>query len=222
MKKISILFATAATLLILNSCNNKSLEDKFNKKIYKEDIATLLDKKLLNNEEKVLLSNYIAFNETDSVALSKSYAELLSTAKKEKEIKDKIAKDKAEKKKKLNESLTVTLTRKYSQNFLDEGYVKDFLLVDIIAQNNTDKKISGFTVKINFKSADGITFYSPEWPVQRVIKAKSKISTPLSTGEFKNTNVEQAKLKMADLSKIKIEYEILELLYDDGTSLSIK
>lgn len=221
MKNILFLIITSA-LLTLFGCNSKSLEDKFNKKTYKEDIATLSEKKLLNEEDSAILTSYIALNETVSVALSKPYAELLSIAKKEKELKDKIAKEIAEKKKILNESLTVTVTRKYTQNFLDEGYVKNFLLVDIVAQNNTDKQLSGFSVNINFKSADGITFFSPVWPVQRVIKAKSKISLPLSTGEYDNTNAEQAKLKVADLSKIKIEYEILELLYDDGTSLSIK
>lgn len=43
----------------------------------------------------------------------------------------------------------------------------------------------------------------------------------LNEVEFENTNIEQSKLKMADLSKIKIEYQILQLMYDDGTSLSL-
>ena len=221
MKNIFFIIIITA-LLTLFGCNSKSLEDKFNKNTYKEDIAILSEKKLLNEEDSAILTSYITLNEADSIALSKSYAELLSIAKKEKELKDKIAKEIAEKKKILDKSVTVTVTRKYTENFLDEGYVKNFLLIDIVAQNNTDKQLSGFSVKINFKSADGITFYSAEWPVQRVIKAKSKIPITLSTGEYDNTDAEQAKLKVADLSKIKIEYEILELLYDDGTSLSIK
>jgi hypothetical protein len=221
MKNILFLIIMTA-FLTLFGCNSTSFEDKFNKNTYEEDIATLSEKKLLNEEDSEILTSYIALNEADSIALSKPYAELLSIAKKEKELTDKIAKEIAEEKKILNESLTVKVTRKYTQNLFDEGYLKNFLLVDIVAQNNTDKKLSGFSVKINFKSADGITFYAPEWPVQRVIKAKSKISLPLSTGEYDNTNPEQAKLKVADLSKIKIEYEILELLYDDGTSLSIR
>lgn len=221
MKNVSFLIITTA-LLTLSACNSKSLEDKFNKKTYKEDIATLTEKNLLTEEDKAILTSYITFNESDSLALSKPYAEILSTAKKEKEEREKIAQERAEKKKKLDESLTVKVTRKYTQDFLDEGYIKTCLVIDIIAQNNTDKQLSGFTVKINFKSADGATFYSPQWPVAKVVKANSKITIPLSTGEFQNTNVEQSKLKMADLSKIKIEYEILELMYDDGTSLSIK
>ena len=220
MKNILFLIITIA-LLTLFGCNSKSLEDKFNKKTFKEDIATLLEKKLLNEEDNAIITSYITLNESDSLAFSKTYAEILSTAKKEKEEREKIFMEKAKKKKKLDESMNVTVTRKYTEDFLDEGYVKNFLLVDIIAQNNTDKQLSGFTVIINFISADGVTFYSGEWPVAQVVKAKSKKTISLNTGEFQNTNIEQSKLKMANLSKIKIEYEILQLIYDDGTSLSL-
>ena len=221
MKNVLFLL-TATVVLTLCSCSSKSLEDKFNKKTFKQDVLALSEKKLLTEGDKELITTYVTSNEKDSLALSKSYSEILTTAKKEKEFTDKLEKEKAEKKKKINDALNVSVTRKYTQNFFDQGYIKTFLLVDIIAKNNTDKKLSGFTVRINFKSADGNIFYSPEWPVAKVIKANSKITIPLSTGEFKNTNVDQARLKMADLSKIKIEYEVSQLMYDDGTSLSIK
>lgn len=220
MKNILFLFIISA-LLTLFGCNSKSLEDNFNKKTYKEDLATLLEKKLLNEEDNAILTSYITLNESDSLALSKSYAEILSTAKKEKEEREKIAKERAEKKKMLDESLSIRVTRKYTQNFLDEGYVKNFLLIDIVAENKTEKKLSGFRVVINFKSSDGVTFYSGDWNLAQSVNANSKKTLALNTGEFDNTNIEQSKLKVADLSKIQIEYEIKSLMYDDGTSLSL-
>lgn len=213
MKNI-LLIVIMFTLLTLLGCNGKSLEDQCNKKTYENDLATLVQEKLLSEEDNALLTSYIVSHESDSLALSKSYAEILSTAKKEYE-------ERAEKRKTLDESMTVKVTRKYTQNFYDEGYLKNFLLVDIIAQNNTNKQVSGFTVRINFKSADSLVFYTSDWPIAQVVKANSSTTIQLSTGEFLNTNVEQSKLKMADLSKIKIEYEILQLIYDDGTSLSL-
>ena len=210
MKNFLFLIITTA-FLTLFGCNSKSLEDKFNKETYTEDIATLLEKKLLNEEENELLISYITLNESDSLALSiasdVSYAEILSTAKKEKEEKEKIAEELAGKKKKIEESVTITFSRKYTENFIDEGSVKNFLFIDIFAQNNSDKTISGFTVLVTFRNSDGVAFYSGEWPIADVVKANSKKLIYLNGGEFKNTNEDQRILKMADQSKIKFEYE---------------
>jgi|LakMenEpi03Aug12_release.lakeMendotaPanAssembly.Ray.scaffolds.fasta_scaffold686979_1 hypothetical protein len=225
MKNFSFLIITTA-FLTLFGCNSKSLEDKFNKTTYEEDIATLLENKLLNEEEDSLLRAYITLNESDSLASSissdASYGEILSTVKKEKEEREKIDKEIAEKKKKIGESVTISFSRKYTEEFIDEGSLKNFLIIDIFAQNNSDKTISGFTVLVTFRNSDGVAFYSGEWPIADVVKANSKKLIYLNGGEFKNTNEDQRILKMADQSKIKFEYEILELLYDDGTSLSVK
>lgn len=225
MKNLLFLIFTTA-LLTLFGCNSKTLEDKFNKNTYNEDIAALLEKKLLNEEENALLISYINLNESDSMASSISpdisYAEILSTAKKEKEEGEKIAKELAEKAKKIEESVTITFSRKYTEEFIDEGSLKNFLFIDIFAQNNSDKTISGFTVLVTFRNSDGVAFYSGEWPIAQVVKANSKKLVYLNGGEFKNTNEDQRILAMADQSKIKFEYEILELLYDDGTSISLK
>jgi hypothetical protein len=169
----------------------------------------------------MLLANYIFNNLTDSTFHSKTYSEILSTAIFKKEMADRLAKELLEKKNRINASLEVKVIRKYLQKFIDGGYFKDFLLIDIIAQNKTDKEIGGFRVVINFKNSDGITFYSADWILSEPIGANSKKTIPLSTGEFSNSNFDQSKLKMADLSKIEIEYDIRSLMYDDGTTLSL-
>ena len=118
MKNFSFLIITTA-FLTLFGCNSKSLEDKFNKTTYEEDIATLLENKLLNEEEDSLLRAYITLNESDSLASSissdASYGEILSTVKKEKEEREKIDKEIAEKKKKIGESVTISFSRKYTE-----------------------------------------------------------------------------------------------------------
>jgi hypothetical protein len=214
MKKTLFLLTTMA-LVILCACHSKSLEDKFNSKSYKEDIVALSEKKLLSDSDKVLLTSYIDFNKSDSSAISKSYSDLLSSAKIKEENRITLEK----KKKKLNESVTVTVIKKYIYYYRND---KPELYIDIIAENNTDKQLSGFTVKINFKNADGLTFFTDKWPIDKTVNAKSKITDILSAGEYSNSNIDQAKLNKADLSKIKIEYEILALMYDDGTSLSLE
>jgi hypothetical protein len=220
MKKILTLILASASLTFVG-CASKTLEDVFSKETYVEDIATLSEKKLLTAEDSSILTSYITANEYDSLVDAKAYGEILAAAKKEIEEKERIAKERADRKKILDESLTVQVSRKYTKDYMDEGYVKNFLLLDIDAQNNTDKQISGFTVIIHFKGADGETFYANEWPISQIIQAKSKKTVQLSTGEVDNTNPQQSKLNMADISKIKIEYEITQLLYDDGTSLSL-
>jgi hypothetical protein len=214
MKKAFTLL-TVAIVVILSGCS-VSINDKLEKGTYKEDIAALVKKQLLNEEEEDVLISYIISNETDSLILSKSYSELLAVAKEQKRMETELA----EKKKKLNESLTVQVIRKYNQNLLDEGYWKNFLLLDITVQNNTEKQLSGFKIDINFKNADGVSIYSAWWPVSNNIKPNSKITMVLSTGEYKNTNPDQLKLQMADIEKLKIDYDVLELMYDDGTSLT--
>jgi hypothetical protein len=215
MKKTLILFAVTACV-ILSACHKKSLEDKFNSKTYKEDISTLSEKKLLSDSDKVLLTSYIDFNKSDSSAISKTYSELLSSAK----IKEENRMALEKKKKKLNESVTVTVTDKYTRYSNRDEKTK--LIINIIAQNNTDKQLGGFTVRITFKNADGVTFYTNFWQLDNIVKANSKIEQELSAGAYSNTQTDLVKLNMADMSKIKIEYEILAIMYDDGTSLSVE
>jgi hypothetical protein len=206
MKKYiySVLIAVA---FVLNACNSKSLESKYGgENQWESDINILVEKKIINDDEKNLLTGFIIRTHNDSL-VNKTYGELLT----------KIETEKAEREKKLNESVTVAVVKKYSQYYSDGEYY----LMDITIQNNTNRDIAGFTVNIDFKNKESDIFYSAYWSVPVVIKAESKTKHTLSTGKFDNNNIAQSKLKMVDLSKVSIEYEIRQIIYDDGTSLSL-
>ena len=223
MKKNSLVLVLL--LFVVVSCNNVSMQDEFSFETYNEDIKKLNESKSLSDGDKTVMLSYIKLFDKADTTLYGTYSDILSNAKAylanaERERQQMLAY--LEIQKKLNESILVKVKRKYTENLYDEGYLKNFLLIDVVVENTTEKKVSGFTVRISFKNADGNVFYSADWPVAKVIKAKSKLTMPLSTGEYKNTNIEQSKLKAADLSKISIDYEILEIMYDDGTTLNLQ
>jgi hypothetical protein len=206
MKKY-IYLVSIAVVLVLNACNSKSLKSKYGgEDHWKSDINILVDKEIITIDDKDRLTKFIDRTPNDSL-VNRTYEELLT----------KIETERTERKKKLNESVTVSIVKKYSQyNWGDE-----YLLLDITIQNNTDRAIAGFTVNIDFINTENTTFYSAWWSVPLAVNAKSKVKNTLSTGKFDNNNTQQAQLKMADLSKVSIEYEIKQIIYDDGTSLSL-
>lgn len=209
------------TLLIwavaFSSCKPKSINDKFDLNNYKTDIKLLNEKKIISDSDKIILSNYLMTNYDTSLS-SLTYSLVLSIAKSEKEALDK----KIETKKRLNSSINVQITRKWLQNGFDKGFVKTFLMFEMNAENKTNRKISGFTVEVRFKNPEGVAFNTITWPVDKGVDANSKKQFFLNDGEYKNTNAGQAKLLVADLSKLNIEYNILELVYDDGSTLNAK
>lgn len=207
--KMQVKLIIICTAFVLFACSSKSLDSKFNKETYKADVEKLFEKKIITDEEKELLINYITVNETESLSLVQTYGEILSTAKEE----DNKWK---ETKSVLDSSLSVQVIRKYVS-----GYYTQVLSIDISVQNRTEKEICAFKVAINFINSDGITFYSGSWNIPKTIAAYSKKTCYLSAGEIDNNNIEQTKLRMVDISKIQIEYDIRSLTYSDGTSLSL-
>jgi hypothetical protein len=195
----------AAGLLCLTACAGKSLEDRYNEKTYDQDIAVFLEKKLLNEEDKELLFEYIINRRIDSVNF-KSYAKILTEVQQQEKII-------AEKKKLLNESLTITVTRKYTKNFRDnDGYIRPYLLFDTEIENNTDRQLNSFDFRIHFKNMENEILDEGRFSQSFAFKANSKKTITFSLGRSNE-------LALIDLSKIKIEYEIKQLMYDDGTYL---
>ena len=210
MKIINIIKFTLI-IILLNSCKEKTLKDKFNLNDNSKNLEMFYKNKLITADEKDLLFDYTSNITSNNSITTFSYEDLLISAK-----------EKRENNKKIKEALTINVIRKYLENAYDEGYIKTFFYIDIAVKNNTDKKISRFTFTLNFINSDGLVFFTSNWPVAKTIKPKSKLNIILSTGEYKNTNIDQAKLKIADLSKVKVNYEVSELSYDDGTSQILK
>ena len=106
MKKQFLLLTTIA-VLFLTACNSTSLKSVYNKDTYEKDLVKLTETKQLQEEESQLISNYILIKLKDEKALtSKSYADLLSDAKKY--IADQKEKEEKAKRESLSKMMTVS------------------------------------------------------------------------------------------------------------------
>jgi hypothetical protein len=215
MKQLSSIIIFAIFIL---SCNvrNIDLKSSLDPTNYKEDINKLVSNKLISTENAKTLNNYIAAVDSTYIdTVSISYSQLLSEANNYFTNLKLVE----EKKSQLNKAMSFQVTRKYTENFYDEGYMKNFLLIDVKCTNNTNNKISGFGVDIYFLNKNGETIYSASWPIDKSLNPNSTKTIPFSTGEYKNTNKEQSQLKVADLSKLTVVTALTSLTYDDGTSI---
>lgn len=199
-------------------CNSKSLKSKFDKSKFADDLKQLASNKLITEDEKNTLHLYLTIHKVDTTIVSKTYGDLLASAK----VEDSLRKQAAALQSELNKSLEIKVLRKYFQNFVDEGVIKRYLLIDISIKNTTPTKIAGTVAHIDFKNTAGITFWSAQWNINESVGANSTITKSLSTGEYNNTCDGQTQLGLADIKKISSDYRITKLIYDDGTSKSIK
>lgn len=218
MKNKLFLMVTLA-IMILTSCNSKSLDDKFNSKTYKEDITTLSKKKLLTDSESVLLTKYIDSKTGDSSSLANSYSKLLETAKAE----DKIKKEKDAKRKQLNEQIQVKVNKKFiASNVYRNGAYNNEIVLVMNIRNFTDKKINGMQFKLTYKNKENETLLENFWNIDKSIDPKSEIDISVSAGVYDNSNENLVKFNVADLTKLIFEYQINKLMFDDGTSINVE
>lgn len=213
-------FPTIIVLFLLLGCGGKNIDlnSKFDSPNFTKEINSLVTNKLISTVDQKTLTDYIGLFPTDSLpVITMSYGELLKTANEYYNNLKLIE----EKKVQLAKAMEVQVIKKYTDVFMDEGYLKTFLLISVKCKNNTDNKISGFGVDIFFSNKNGELIYSASWPVDKSINPLSTITIPLSTGEYKNTNEDQSKLKMADLSKLTVVTNVTYLTYDDGTSIRL-
>jgi len=59
------------------------------------------------------------------------------------------------------------------------------------------------------------------WTIDNKIAANAAKTISFSTGIVDNYNEGLIKLKIADLSKINTEYQVSQLLFNDGTSINL-
>lgn len=68
---------------------------------------------------------------------------------------------------------------------------------------------------------DGNSICFLSWTLPNTIKANDDLRIPLSLGPFNNYDECHVKMKVADLSKLTIDYQVDKLIFDDGTSISL-
>lgn len=213
--KLSSILILSALFLI--SCKSVSLKDMFNKAKYNDDLKSLTDKKLIKVSDRDIIISYIIKHISDSLSINKSYENLLYFA----TIEDKAIKENDSKKRKLNEDISLQITKKYTQNNIyRNGVYNNEISISGIAKNNTNKNINGFQCTLKFQNSENMIIYTGTWNVDKLLKPKLEVKIALSCG-VENGETEITRFKVADLRKLNISYQINKLMFDDGTSVEV-
>ena len=208
------LFIIMLASVLFASCAKISMNDCYNESTAEKDLASLVKNGLLTDEDATLIKDY-ATEWNYSILDSISYETLLSDAKAEKE---KEARNK-EIQKELDQAMTVCFVKKYRTS----DWQNQYLSFDLKASNNTSKKVNGFKLSADIKDGAGNTLYNTTWNSSRnTVKANSSTVIERFVIEYDNSNDNLAKLGAAELDKLQIEYHVLSIIFDDGTSLEIE
>lgn len=211
MKKLSLI---AIVMVLLASCNNVSLESKYVEESSEKDMAALVKKNLISEDEKNRLIEYIsAVNIVTEDEYT--YSEIIKYAAESQAWKERNAKIQED----LDTKMSVAFTKKYFHSTWDGQYIA----FDALAKNNTDTDINGFSFSVVLKDGAGKELGRFTWnKAGDVIKAKSSKTIKSFTIEYDNYNDDLAKLKAADLDKLIAEYHIASIIFGDGTSLELE
>jgi hypothetical protein len=210
MKK---LFIIALAAILFSGCAKVKMDNCYNENTVDKDLASLVKQGVLTDEDASLIKDY-ATGWNYSISDSISYETLLSDAKAEK---DKENRNK-EIQKELDNSMSVHFVKKYFRSTWQNQY----LVFDIKATNNTDKKVYGFKFSADIKDGAGNTLYCSTWN-SGTARINPKSSTIIKEFGIEYDNGDNlSKLRAAELDKLQIDYRVLSIVYDDGTSLEIE
>lgn len=211
MKKLSLI---AIVMVLLASCNNVSLESKYVEESSEKDMAALVKKNLISEDEKNRLIEYIsAVNIVTEDEYT--YSEIIKYAAESQAWKERNAKIQEE----LDTKMSVAFTKKYFHSTWDGQYIA----FDALAKNNTDTDINGFSFSVVLKDGAGKELLHTSWNSARsIIKAKSSKKLERFVMEYDNADDGLVRLMAANLDKLSAEYHITSIIFGDGTSLELE
>ena len=179
-------------------------------------MVSLVKQGLLSQEEDSLLKGFLSYHSSEIEENMiegnvYTYEDLLSYAKSEKEKKEKNKKMQEE----LDKIISVCFVKKYTA--WENGI--QYVVLPLKVNNNTEKKVCGFTFSADFKDGEGNSIYYTTWTTQHIVKANSsQIFKFGATIPFDNSEKDKVKISVVDLDKLQIEYHVLSVNYDDGTT----
>ncbi len=211
MKKLSLI---AIVMVLLASCTKVTLDNKYVEESAEKDLAALVKKNLISEDEKTLLVEYVKAVEIVTED-GFTYSEILEYAKENQAWKERNAKIQKE----LDEKMSISFTKKYSLTIWGEQKIA----FDALVRNNTDIDVNGFSFSVKLKDGKGKELLNGSWNSARdVVKAKSSKTINRFTMEYDNSDDDLAKLMAADLDKLTAEYHITSIIFGDGTSLELE
>jgi len=211
MKKLS---SIAIVMVLLTSCTKVTLDNKYVEESAEKDLAVLVKKNQITEDEKTLLVEYIKAVEIETDD-NFTYSEILKYAKENQAWKERNAKIQKE----LDEKMSIVFTKKYSLSI----WGKPYIAFDALVKNNTDINVNGFSFSVVLKDGSGKVLRRTTWnSAQDVVKAKSSKTITRFSIEYDNSDDDLAKLMAADLNKLSAEYHITSIIFSDGTSLELE
>lgn len=211
------LFLFGILLTLFCACKTKTIDDKYNSTTYDDDMKSFSASKAFSNDEQKLLASYINSRNGDTSALSKSYKTLLEEAK----ALEKQKQDYEAKQKQLNEQLIIYLKNKKTETVYRDGVWNNEVILTANFKNNSRRTINGFTFNLSFLNANNEPIANQTWTLDNTLKENAAKTISFSAGIVDNNNEASVKIKIADLSKIKTKYQVTQLLFNDGTSISL-
>ena len=152
-------------MVLLASCTKVTLDNKYVEESAEKDLAALVKKNLISEDEKTLLVEYVKAVEIVTED-GFTYSEILKYAKENQAWKERNAKIQKE----LDEKMSISFTKKYSLTIWGEQKIA----FDALVRNNTDIDVNGFSFSVKLKDGKGKELLNGSWNSARdVVKAKS-------------------------------------------------
>jgi hypothetical protein len=220
MKKLLLALLGSA---FLYSCSSP-LDKPYNKATAKDDIKEVLAE-IDSTEMGVLLGATMLLSMEGKDIEGMTYREILENGKlrkrereaqeaEEKRLAEEAIKMEAERTKRLNGSLTVSL---FAKDFQTYRY-QDYITYKFAFHNKTEKDIVAFRGEIVFTDLFDKEIASMNMTYDDGIKAGSKINYDATTeyNQFKSSDKD---LKAKDLDKLKVIWKPEKILFADGSSM---
>ena len=197
------------------SCKTKSLDGKYNSVTVNDDLRSLSEKKLINDSDQILLMSYIFSKNGDTAALNKPYKILLDYAKAE----DFSKKQREAKNKEVNSMLDVHLVSKTVEQEFRDGVWKNILVLSAVFKNQSSKTINAVSFALLIYSIDNKFLGNYNWTLSFTVAKNASKTMKFSLGSMENANNLVERIKVTNLSKLRVEYKIKQLIFTDGTSV---
>lgn len=218
-------------LLLLTACGVPVKEELYSESL-SEDISSTNE---LTQEEKKLYSTAVEYANSQNTDLSSKTVGLIITDEKERQRKiqeeekkkeeelrrkqEEAEREKQEKTKLLDESVKVDLIKKsVTYEDIDKWIFSDIVKMTLNFENTSKRSVKGFQGVITFKDMFGnkIKSLNLKYDEQLLADSSTTYDGSFEVNQFMDEDIE---LRDTPIDKIKVEFEMDQIIFDDGTTI---